>query len=92
MLYAAATTPANSVWFTNDATIFGILMVILGFVFYTASRPDGFWKKFYGVVPSVLLCYFLPSLLTTFGLVDSRRGASSTSSRRATCYRRASCC
>jgi uncharacterized membrane protein len=28
------------------------------------------WRRFYRVFPPLLLCYFLPSLLTTFGLVD----------------------
>ena len=45
-------------------------MVILGLVFWTSSRESGFWKKFYGVVPSLLLCYFIPSLLTTMGLIS----------------------
>jgi len=56
---------------TNDAVVLGMLMVILGFVFYTSSRASGFWKKFYGVVPSLLLCYFLPSLLSTAGVVSA---------------------
>lgn len=60
----------NSPLVTNDAVVFGMLMVILGFVFYTASRPSGFWKKFYGIVPSLLLCYFLPSLLSTAGIIS----------------------
>ncbi len=55
---------------TNDAVVLGILMVILGFVFYTAARPAGFWRKFYSVVPSLLLCYFLPSLLSTAGVIS----------------------
>lgn len=56
---------------TNDAVVLGILMVILGLVFYTSSRPSGFWKKFYGIVPSLLLCYFLPSLLATGGVISA---------------------
>ena len=55
---------------TNDAVIFGILMLILGFVFITSSSENKYWKKFYGVVPALLMCYFLPSLLGTFGLID----------------------
>lgn len=55
---------------TNDAVIFGLLMLILGFVFTTSSSGNKFWKKFYGVVPALLMCYFLPSLLTSFGLID----------------------
>lgn len=55
---------------TNDAVVFGLLLVILGFVFRTASSSSRSWQKFYGIVPSVLLCYFLPSLLNTFGIVN----------------------
>ena len=54
----------------NDAVIFGILMLILGAVFYTSDSKLWFWKKFYGWVPSVLVCYFLPSLLYSFGIID----------------------
>jgi uncharacterized membrane protein len=56
--------------FTNDATVMGILAILLGLVFYTANSQTSFWRKFYMFVPSVLLCYFLPSLLNTFGLID----------------------
>ncbi len=60
----------NDPLITNDAVIFGILMLILGFVFITADSEKTFWKKFYGVVPALLVCYFLPSLLGTFGIID----------------------
>ena len=56
--------------FTNDASVMGILAILLGLVFYTANSQAAFWRKFYMFVPSVLLCYFLPSLLNTFGLID----------------------
>lgn len=55
---------------TNDATALGILATILGFVFYTSSSSHPFWQKFYRFIPALLLCYFLPSLLNTFGVVD----------------------
>ncbi len=55
---------------TNDATVLGLLAVILGFVFYTSKSANTHWQKFYKVVPAVLMCYFLPSLLNTFGIVD----------------------
>lgn len=55
---------------TNDAVIFGLLMVILALIFYTSSSPHPFWKKFYSVVPSLLLCYFIPSLLNTLNIVN----------------------
>lgn len=56
--------------FTDDTVIFGLLCLCLGFVFYTSSIQTGFWKKFYGVVPTVLMCYLLPALLVTLGIVD----------------------
>lgn len=52
---------------TNDAVVLGILLGVLGLIFYT-SKLDGF-KKFYKVIPALLLCYFLPSLLTSAGIV-----------------------
>jgi len=55
---------------TNDATVLGIIMLMLGAVFYTAQSSNPRWKKFYTIVPSVLVCYFLPSLLNTFGVID----------------------
>lgn len=60
----------NAPLFTNDATVLGILALLLGLVFYTANSQHSFWQKFYMFVPSVLLCYFFPSLLNTFGLID----------------------
>lgn len=60
------TTP----FFTNDTIVFGILMIALGFIFYTSSREDGFWEKFYGVVPALFMAYFLPALLTTSGVIS----------------------
>ena len=62
---------AHTPLITNDATIFGILAILLGLIFYTANLQAPFWRKFYIFVPSVLLCYFLPSLLNTFGLIDA---------------------
>ena len=55
---------------TNDAVIFGIIMLILGVVFYTSSLDHPTWKKFYSYVPSLLVIYFLPSTLKAFGLID----------------------
>lgn len=55
---------------TNDAVIFGILLAILAFVFRTSNSDHPGLKKFYSIIPMLLLCYFLPSLLNTFGIVD----------------------
>jgi len=55
---------------TDDAVVFGILMFVLALVFSTSSSKKSFWVKFYRVVPSLLLCYFVPGLLNTFGLIS----------------------
>ncbi len=55
---------------TNDAFLFGILALMLGGIFYTAASDHPFWNKFYRIFPIILVCYFLPSLLNSFGLVD----------------------
>lgn len=49
--------------FTNDAVVFGLLMIVLAAVFYTSSLDRPGWQKFYRFVPSLLLCYFLPALM-----------------------------
>ncbi len=56
--------------FTDDKIIFGLLCLCLGFVFYTSSLKTKFWKKFYTVVPTVLMCYLLPAILASVGIVD----------------------
>jgi uncharacterized membrane protein len=58
----------------NDATVLGILLVVLALVFYTASLPQAGWQRFYGIVPPLLLCYFIPGVLNSVGLIN---GASS---------------
>ncbi|MEO9871382.1 DUF819 family protein [Ekhidna sp.] len=55
---------------TNDAVIFGILMLMLGLVFQTSASNHPFWKKFYSYIPALLVCYFLPSLMKAVGLID----------------------
>ena len=59
--------------FTNDAVILGILMILLALIFKTSGSHHPFWRKFYTFIPAVLLCYFLPSLLNTFGLIDPQK-------------------
>ena len=57
----------------NDAVIFGMLMLILAIVFWTAQSKNPVLAKFYKIIPMLLLCYFLPSLLTLFGIVNPER-------------------
>jgi uncharacterized membrane protein len=60
----------NQPLITNDAVVFGLLALCLGFIFYTSSIQTGFWKKFYSVVPAVLMCYLLPSILSSTGIIS----------------------
>ena len=54
----------------NDIVLFGLIAATLGAVFWTASRETGAWKKFYTYVPALLLCYFIPGIYNSIGLID----------------------
>lgn len=60
----------SSVLITNDAVVLGLMAVILGAVFYTSHSENRFFKAFYTYVPALLLCYFIPSLFNSFGIID----------------------
>lgn len=65
------TDSANKTPFiTDDAVVFGLLMLILAFVFYTSSSSNRAFKKFYAVIPPLLLCYFIPGLFNSFDIID----------------------
>ncbi len=55
---------------TNDAIVLGILIGILVLVFRTSRSQQPFLVKFYKYVPTLLLCYFLPSLLNSMGIIS----------------------
>jgi len=55
---------------TNDAVVLGVLLGILAFVFTTSKSHRPFWKSFYSIFPALLLCYFLPSILNTLGIIS----------------------
>jgi uncharacterized membrane protein len=54
----------------NDTIVFGVLMIALGIIFYTSSKSEGLWNKFYKIVPALFVAYFVPALLTTFGVIS----------------------
>jgi len=56
--------------FTNDAIVFGILISILAFVFTTSKSENPSWKKFYKYIPTLLLCYFIPSVFNSLGIIS----------------------
>ena len=47
---------------------FGVIMAIIGLVFYTQSLPGKFWRRFYAVLPGIVLCCFVPATLNSLGL------------------------
>ncbi|MEX0994507.1 MAG: DUF819 family protein, partial [Balneolaceae bacterium] len=54
--------------FTNDAVVLGMLLLILASIFITAQSKHPFWQKFYTFIPSLLLCYFIPSIFNSLGI------------------------
>lgn len=66
----APATAASTALITNDIVVFGLIAATLGAIFYLASGPTPFWKKFFAWVPALLLCYFVPAIYNTAGLID----------------------
>jgi len=60
----------NQPIFTDDTIVFGLLMLALGFVFYTSSKKEGFWYKFYKIVPALLMAYLIPAILNSAGVIS----------------------
>ena len=60
----------NAPYFKDDTIVFGLLMLLLGFVFYTSAKEEGFWKKFYKVVPALLMCYLLPAIFSSLNIIS----------------------
>ncbi len=58
---------------TNDAVVLGILIVILALVFGTSSSQKPVFRTFYKYVPSILLCYFIPAVLSNLGVFSADR-------------------
>jgi len=54
--------------FKNDAIVIGLLLFLLAIIFYTSNLPA--LKRFYGIVPALLLCYFLPAFLNSFNIIS----------------------
>jgi uncharacterized membrane protein len=55
---------------SNDAVVFGLLMATLAFVFATSASKNPIWVKFYTYIPTVLLCYFIPAVFNSLGLIS----------------------
>jgi uncharacterized membrane protein len=59
----------------NDAVILGLLVATLGAIFWTTQLSHPFWVRFYRYIPALLLCYFVPAIYNTVGLIDAENSA-----------------
>ncbi|MDG1398903.1 MAG: DUF819 family protein [Polaribacter sp.] len=56
--------------FANDTIIFGVLCAILAGIFYSSKLKS--FEKFYKIVPALLLCYFIPSIFSSLGIIADK--------------------
>jgi len=61
---------ATGALISNDIIVFGLIAATLGVIFWTSGSSNPLLKKFYSFVPALLLCYFIPGVYNTFGLID----------------------
>ena len=61
--------------FASDKIVFGVLLIVLAIIFYTSHKQSKFWKKFYMIVPALLLCYLVPAILDMLGLISKEYSA-----------------
>ncbi|MGF1668912.1 MAG: DUF819 domain-containing protein [Balneolaceae bacterium] len=54
----------------NDAVVLGLLLITLAAIFVTSGSKRPFWVKFYTFIPSLLLCYFIPSIYNSLGIIS----------------------
>lgn len=60
----------SNVLLTDTAVVFGLLLAILGIIFYSSSLNNKYVKGFYNIIPPLLLCYFVPGLLNSADIID----------------------
>lgn len=54
---------------TDPAAVLVVLLAVLAAIFWFGETAPG--KRLFGIVPSLLFCYFLPTTLTTFGVLPA---------------------
>jgi len=60
----------NLVLFSNDATVLGLLVTMLAIIFVMEKSENYYLKTFFKYVPALLLCYFIPSIFNSMGIVS----------------------
>ena len=56
--------------FNNDATVLGLLIMMLTLIFVLEKSQVHYIKKFFKYVPALLLCYFIPSIFNSMGVIS----------------------
>ncbi len=64
------TPESSTTLITNDIVGLGLIAATLALIFHLSSKNAGIWAKFFAVIPALLLCYFIPALYNTFGILD----------------------
>lgn len=54
-------------------SVFAILLGVLSFLFWLSSHPT--FGKFFRFVPLIVFCYFVPTLLSNFGIIPMESAA-----------------
>jgi uncharacterized membrane protein len=60
----------KDVLITDDAVVLGLLVSCLGLIFYTSQLKS--LKTFYKIIPALLLCYLIPSLFSSAGIISPK--------------------
>jgi len=63
---------AESALITNDAVVLGLLAATLGAIFASTRSQAPVWRAFYKYVPALLLCYLIPAIYNTLGIIDGQ--------------------
>ena len=47
---------------------FGLIMGVVGLIFATGDSTHPFWRRFYAIIPGIILCCFVPAGLNSAGV------------------------
>ena len=53
---------------TTLPAAFGLTMGVVGAIFYTGNSAHPFWRRFYTILPGIVLCCFIPAGLNSAGV------------------------
>jgi uncharacterized membrane protein len=59
-------------WVTHPVGIFAVLLAVLAIIFWFGERAAG--KKVFSIIPKLVFCYFVPTTLTTLGVLPEESG------------------